>query len=147
MSLIIQFSERLKELIDENQLSIDKLSKETGLNVYNIHHWVSAKMNYMPNLAHILKLADNFNCSVDFLIGLADDNYLSNPKKNVVFSKWFRTVVEKKGYTLFSLGKATKITTNNFYKWINGKRNPSLDSLIRIAGVLNCSIDYLLGRE
>ena len=69
----------------------------------------------------------------------------SKPKPHPSFAEWFRRAIELQGYNLYKLQRATKIHTGNFYKWIRGEREPSLDSLIRIAKILDCSIDYLVG--
>ena len=147
MNLMLKFSERLNELMFDNQLTVEKLSKAIECNDSSIYDWISGKANYMPLLVNIIKLADYFQCSIDFLIGLENENYLPNPKFRPPFSKWFRSAIEAKGFTLYSLSRATQMGTKSFYKWINGKSEPSLDSLLRIAEVLNCSLDYLVGRE
>ncbi len=147
MDLLSKFGERLKELIIENCLTVEKLSKELNYNVYNIHHWLSGKMNYMPSLANLVMLADYFKCSLAFLIGLEDENRLPNPKPAPPFSSWFRPAVESKGFSLYGLYRAVNIGTTQFYKWINGVHEPNIDSLLRIAAVLDCSLDYLIGRE
>ena len=147
MDILSKFSDRLKELMFENDLTVEKLSNAIDCSPSSIYEWRSGRMSYMPSVGNILMLADYFKCSIDFLIGLEHENYLPNPRPRPPFSQWFRTAVESKGQNLNSLGCATKMGTKQFYKWINGETQPNLDSLLRIAAVLKCSLDYLVGRE
>lgn len=39
------------------------------------------------------------------------------------------------------------ITLNAYQKYEQGERSPSLDTLVKIADILDISIDYLLGRD
>lgn len=32
------------------------------------------------------------------------------------------------------------------FKWLSGKNFPSMESLVRLAEYLDCSVDYLIGR-
>ena len=147
MDVLTKFGERLSELIFDNKLTVDKLSKDLNYNVFNIHHWLSGKMKYKPSTPNLVMLADYFKCSVDYLIGLDDENYNPNPIiPRPPFSAQFRSAVEVKGYNLNSLSKKIEMGTTSFYIWINGKSEPGVDSLLRIAKALDCSIDYLLGR-
>lgn len=147
MDLLSQFGERLRELIADSGLTADKLSKAINQHVDDIYHWKSGKGKFMPSVANLIKLADYFVCSVDFLLGLEEENYLTDIKPRPPFTEWFRTAVESKGFTLYSLGEKTQMGTKHYYRWIKGESEPSIDSLVRIASVLDCSIDYLLGRD
>ncbi|MCL2861853.1 MAG: helix-turn-helix domain-containing protein [Firmicutes bacterium] len=146
MELVKKFAESLKDILYDYQLSVEELSKAIGISKNSIYVWQAGYENYLPSISNLLILADYFNCSVDYLIGIEETNYLPKLKPYPIFANWFRQAVELKGYNLYRLQTETKINTGNFYKWINGKGDPSLDSLVRIAKVLDCSIDYLLGR-
>jgi len=147
MEILSKFGERLKELIYDNNLTVEKISEVLNGNVSTIYHWLSGKINYKPSVANLVTLADYFQCSLDFLIGLENENYLPNPKSRPLFAKWFRYAIESKGFTLYSLSRATQIGTKSFYKWINDESEPNLDSLLRISEALDCTLDYLVGRE
>ena len=41
----------------------------------------------------------------------------------------------------------TGISPGNISDWKSGRSAPKADTLIKIADYLNCSVDYLLGRE
>ncbi|MCL2061569.1 MAG: helix-turn-helix domain-containing protein [Firmicutes bacterium] len=147
MNIIKNFSERLKELIFDNRINVKILSKAIACSENTVYDWLTGTVSFMPSVSNLIKLADYFKCSIDFLIGIEEENYLPNPKPCPPFSAWFRNAIEVKGFTLYSLGKKVEMTTSNFYSWINQKNKPNLDSLLRIAAALDCTIDYLVGRE
>ena len=146
MELVSKFAESLNEILFDNQQSVDELSKATGISRNRIYEWLSGKSKYVPSVPYIITLADYFKCSIAYLIGLEEENFLPNPKPCPPFSDRFRIAVISKGFSLHKLGKTINMGTGNFYRWISGEREPSLDSLVRIATALDCSIDYLLGR-
>ena len=65
-----KFSERLKELRQEKNLSQDKLAKAVGLTHTAIGLWEQGKRN--PNLDAVISLAKFFNVSLDYIAGLED---------------------------------------------------------------------------
>ncbi len=146
-----KFSERLAEAMFEKKMTAALLAKQLGLNVYDIYHWLKGTGKFMPAVSVLVKLADYFECSVGFLIGLEEVNSLLKPKpaeKRQPFSQRFPKIVREKGTNFFKLKEAANISnTTVFYNWVNGKSEPRIDSLIAVSRALNCSVDYLLDRE
>ena len=64
------FAERLKELREERNLSQNDLAKETKISVACISRWENNLR--VPNIDSIIILCKFFECSADYLIGLAD---------------------------------------------------------------------------
>ena len=62
---------RIKELREEKKLSQDDVAKAIGTNQRNIGRW--EKNENEPTSGFLLKLADFFQCSVDYLLGRTDD--------------------------------------------------------------------------
>lgn len=92
-------------------------------------------------------LVDYFHCSADFLLGLSDEphyeeNYLPTPP----FKDSFRAALGENKTTQYAVQKKSNISWANFHYWLNGIRLPYLDSLIKLANAMDCSIDCLLGR-
>jgi transcriptional regulator with XRE-family HTH domain len=54
---------------------------------------------------------------------------------------------ELRGLTQSELGKRAKIAAAAISHFETGQRAPSLDSLVKLADALDCSVDLLLGRE
>ena len=53
----------------------------------------------------------------------------------------------KKGIKAIDLAKALNVSKQTISNWENGKRNPDLDTLIKLADFYEVSLDYLVGRE
>lgn len=65
-----KFSERLKELRRDAELSQDQLAKAVGLTHTAIGLWEQNKR--VPNLDAVIALAKYFNVSLDYIAGLED---------------------------------------------------------------------------
>jgi transcriptional regulator with XRE-family HTH domain len=61
------------------------------------------------------------------------------------FRSRLRDARKKIGYTQGELGRRTKLSTSAIYRLEGGYCKPSPDSLRRLAGALNVSVDFLLG--
>ena len=73
---MLNFSSRLKDLrrskgVTQKQLAIDINASERGIQNYELSE-------RKPACDHLIKLADYFNVSVDYLLGLTD-----NPERNL----------------------------------------------------------------
>ena len=62
------FCERLKELREEKQISINKLAKELNVDHSTIVRW--EKGERVPTIDNLYLVAVYFNVSADYLIGL-----------------------------------------------------------------------------
>ena len=63
---------------------------------------------------------------------------------------WFNTLQharEDKGMTQIQLAMEAEVSQQSITYYESGTRVPSLDVAQRIAKVLNCSIDYLIGND
>ena len=97
-------------------------------------------------LSQLVKLADYFDCSLDFLTGRTDTVLDYSPKPCPPFYARFREVMAERGITRYRMSKETKIKDSYFTEWSKGT-DPHLFSLIEVADYLNVSVDYLVGRE
>lgn len=66
-----QFAERLKELRTEKNIGQNALAKVLGLSNASVSYWETGKQT--PSAEAVFKLAQFFNVSADFLLGLKDD--------------------------------------------------------------------------
>ena len=72
MELLKIFSERLSELLFEKNLTPERFSKIININLSNIYRYL--RKESVPELQNSIKIANYFNCSLDFLFGLTDYN-------------------------------------------------------------------------
>ena len=64
-----------------------------------------------------------------------------------MFSSRLKSLLTDKGITQSTLAKSLFTTQQTVSRWLNGINEPDYATLIKIADNLECSLDYLLGRE
>lgn len=65
-----KFSERLKELRIEKNLTQGDLAKQTGMTQSGIAKWETGVAS--PSIDMLIALAKIFGCSIDYLVGYSD---------------------------------------------------------------------------
>lgn len=63
------------------------------------------------------------------------------------FSQRLKELRLKKGLTQTELGEKVGVKQSTFTNWENGKREPSYENLVKLADLLEVSLDSLFGRE
>ena len=63
------------------------------------------------------------------------------------FCDIFKTIRISNGLTQLDIANKLNFAKNTVCAWEKGRAQPNFDTLIEIANIFNCSIDYLLGRE
>ena len=137
-------AERLEELIFESNLNNKMLAKAINISESCITQYI--KHGDLPTVENLLKIADYFKCSTDFLLGFEE-------KQNLVFKKcppfneqinFLLNYFDRKQSFIYT---NTEISRSRFFEWKKGVRFPSLDSVIKLAELFGCRIDFVLGRE
>lgn len=145
MDFLSDFVENLNELMFDKQMSINTLCQELNLDLSQYYRYMRKESK--PYLTTVIKIADYFCCSIDYLLGLAP--YLSDDKLNYTppFNVAFAQILNEYGVSRYQLNKHTKIANSALDNWYNGSKMPSLKSVRRLAKYFNCTIDKLLCRE
>ncbi len=85
---------KLKELREINKISQHKLSKNLNINVMTYNGWENEKTE--PNIKNLIKLADYYQVSLDYLVGRKFNNDLDYLTENQVkFIKTFLALNEE----------------------------------------------------
>lgn len=61
------------------------------------------------------------------------------------FSEKLKALRKEHGDTQSTLAHQLNVSQNAVYNWENGKREPNLDTILKIADIYSVSIDYLMG--
>jgi len=69
--MVSKFSERLRDLRLEKELSQRQLSKETSLSQNAISKW--EKEQRLPNINAVIALAEFFGVTTDYILGVTND--------------------------------------------------------------------------
>ena len=76
----MDFAQRLKNLLDENNISAYRLAKNTGVHQTTIANWIQGKTK--PDADRLKEVAECLDVSVDYLLGneeptkVIDDDYI-----------------------------------------------------------------------
>lgn len=73
----------LQKLLNEPGKKI-KLSKATGISTGNISDWFNPNKPAQPSADALYKIAEFFECSVDYLLGLTDVEKMVTSKSNII---------------------------------------------------------------
>lgn len=138
-----EFQERLQELLNENNLNRLQLANILGITSTTINGYFNN--NYYPHIDIALKMADYFNCSLDYLFGLTDKIENINKNSNSFFNNLDKLIKENK-LPIARVLREMHMGEYNYYRWKDGKF-PKTSNLIEIAKYFDVSIDYLIGRS
>ena len=146
------FSLKLKELRQKNNLTQDRLADELNAR-YHLNESKATISQFehnkrIPDLDRLINIADYFQVSLDYLCcNKSNDNVrCTNPgtrikrliKKNGLSQKEFVDKFnEKYGY---SDSEAT------ISQYVNNKRTPEIDKMVKIADFFNVTLDYIMCR-
>lgn len=145
-----KFHEKLKVLRKKKGLTQQEVADLVHVDRVRITNWENGKRE--PNFENLSMLACIFDVSIDFLLSeyleISKEAYLKlkEEKKNL-FSVRLKELRLKKGLKQTELGEKVGVKQNTFTNWENGKREPSFENLIKLADLLEVSLDWLFGRE
>lgn len=138
------FVERINELMKEQNLTNFSLSLKLGCQDDVISNWREGK--YYPSLNNLIMLSAYFNCSIDFILGLTDEETYKKGKKNVTFAQRYKDCKEKANLTDYKIAKKCGFQQSTISQWLLHGRLPETDNLILLSKLFECSIEYLMGR-
>ena len=82
-----KFGDRLKDLREKNQILSKNFANDMNVKPATVTNW--EKGNRFPKEDMLIKIADYFNCSVDYLLGRTDD-----PNSIVYMGKYNNDIIE-----------------------------------------------------
>lgn len=137
------FAERLQELLTISETNALTLSKRIGCGHSAISRYMAGEN---PSLENLIKIADYFQCSTDFLLGFTEDS--GNPPflKIPPFKERLPYLLKLYGISRYRLQKMTDLSPSLLYYYSKGQKSPTLDVVIRIAKALDYSVDFVIGR-
>jgi len=144
MDKLTKFGEHFNELMFYKNVTPEKLAETIGVNESTVYRWKNNKSNL--SMTNLIKLANYFNCSLDFLLGRNNEILTYIPKSPMLFSKRLREIMKEYNISSYKLRKISRYDGKYFQKWDRGA-DPLAQTLIELADIFDCSIDYLIGRE
>ena len=137
-------SENIKDLMSEAEITSSELAKKTNIDQSTI--LTLLRDDGFPSVDTLVKLADFFRCSTDYLLGLKDTSDEVAFRQRPPFPEQLTFLLQHFKITKYRLEKDTHLSEKTVNRWHNGKTQPSVESLLRLAKYFQCSVDFLLGR-
>ena len=108
-----------------------------------VANWMA--MRYFPTIDCARRIANAFDCSLDYLFGLSESKTNINRDSSLDFVLKFQTLCRKKGVTQYRVAKECGFGESMISKWKHGKY-PKTETLIKLANYFGCTLDFLVGR-
>ena len=140
-----KFAETLEELIFDRGMAAKSLSEALGYEPSTITRYLRGER--VPTVENLVSLADYFSCSTDFLLGRTETSNALNFKPCPPFNERLEWLLKHFKCSSYKIYNETGISKSRYYDWKNGKRIPTVDNIIRLAELFDCSTDFVLGRE
>lgn len=136
---------RIKQLRKENNLTQMELAKRLNMSDAIITMYENGKRT--PSIEALVKLSQIFNCSVDYLLGI-DDEEKDMPRKTEFkksLGRRLRNLREQNDMTQDELGEKLNLSSKTISSFETGYNEPDGETLVMLANMYNVSTDYLLG--
>ena len=137
------FAERLKDLLDDNNLTYQELAKTSKVSRTSLRFWL--RYGVIPKPTSIMQLAKFFNCPVDYFIGKTDKTKIVFSNTPVDFAERLNSLIKEKKITPYRACMELHIETDTMSVWLNKGIYPNYENLLLLVDYFNCSADYLLG--
>lgn len=139
------FQDVLNDLITERGLSLRKLASESKVSAIQYSRYLKG---YYPTIDVAVRIADYFNCTLDYLFGTSDKFEQANKNGYDLsgFITKYQKALEDNNFTHWKFSKAFSFSESSLRHWKYGE-TPSIPILLIIAKNLSISMDYLIGRK
>lgn len=144
MEALSNFVENLKDLLFDNHFTAPMLARELDISEVAVYSYLRGQQ---PDIAVLIKIADLFHCSLDFLLGRTPEFRQTEFSPIPPFNERLPYLLAYFHTNKYRLCKEIPITHSVIYNWQNGKFAPSLDYVIKLADYFGCSVDFVVGRE
>ena len=140
---------QLKLLRESRQKSQQEVCSALNIEQSTLANYENGKR--IPKIEILIKIAEYYQCSVDFLLGIEKSgktdyaNYQMDPPEFALdFKMRLRDLMEEQKISEEEFAKRTGFNYEEKDSYLYSNRIPSIEDLIKIAGALNVSTDYLL---
>lgn len=137
------FLNNLKELLELRGMSMREFSNAVKINRRTIYRWFETRS---PKPASLIKIADYFNCSIDYLLGRSDNiNFFPSIKRTNFLSR-YKILRDKSGFNDYKISSLCQMSSGTISNWKEDTL-PEFEVLIKLCEIFDCSVDYLVGRS
>ena len=134
------FKDRLDDFLIEHNMSKNQLAIQINVSPETIYGYY--KKNLLPEIQIAKRIADLFNCSLDYLFGLSDQN--NKEKNNLSFPDTIKKLIKDNHKSVEKTMKELNISDRTYYRWQSGESKPLTSVIIALAKYFDVSVDYLV---
>lgn len=134
------FRERLEDFLIEHNMSKNQLATIVGVRPDTIYGYYRKKL--LPEIHIAKRIADHFNCSLDYLFGLTDQ-VKNNEKNDLSFADTVKKLIKDNHKSVEKTMKELNISDRTYYRWQSGESKPLTSVIIALAKYFDVSVDYL----
>ena len=123
-----------------------QLAKMLGVWHTDVSRW--QKDERYPKASHLIKMADIFGVSVDWLLGRTEKTKTAGekPTDGKTLGQRLRSKRIEYGWRQSDMAKEMMVAISSIYHWENDRNETTAFFLLLLAEKLNVSADWLLGR-
>lgn len=138
------FQERLTELVADCECNKSELPSLIGISKDILIRALNIGM--FPSTKSLCKIADYFSVSLDFLIGITDNERYIKSEESKTFQQRVSELKKEKGVSYCEIANILGFARSLFNSWNMYNYIPSLELIYMLAQYFNVTMDYLLGR-
>ncbi len=144
MPISSKFHQRIKQLVDDCDYSRTEL--RAMLHISSNSFANAVVYGIVPTPKTLVKIADFFEVSFDYLLGKTDSNDFSGTVNPKTFHERFTELCLEKSITSYKVALDCGFDNSLIVRWFQKNYLPSLEILEVLCDYFNVSPDYLLGR-
>ncbi len=144
MPISKSFQNRFQELVAERGGNRTQIAAD--MNITYVLFSKAYNYGILPRPVVLVRIADYFGVSMDFLLGKTEENIFVPARERVTFAQRLEQLRQKKQVSVYRVAEQTHIHRNNIAGWLNKGYLPSLEDLETLADYFGVSLDCLLGR-
>lgn len=142
-----KMADRIKSLRLSAEMTQEEFGKQFGIVKSTVSLYESGKSS--PNDELKKQICDYFHVSLDYLLGMDRNSDFSNYQMDTSefgldFKCRLKDILKEKGISENDFSKVTGFHKEDADAYLWGNKIPSIEDLIKIAGSLHISADYLL---
>ena len=141
----MDFINRIVLLMKENNITQKKLAQDLGISASSITNWIKGKIKN-PSAETVARIAKYFDVTPDFLLGDEANDPICANADTIVIEERIKVMAKERGMTVDFVLKEAEVNSN-FMTPLRSGSFPRADAIVRIADALDCSVDFLLGRD
>lgn len=140
-----------QQLMSDEKVSKNQLYKATNIARKSIAYYLDGIC--FPRYDNLLKIADFFEVSTDYLLGLVGNDglcYKTNcPIERIpnYFIAYLKQLMLSENLSQNKLADLLNVEATTVSKWFNMKTMPETPLIVKLAGIYKCRVDYLLNRD